>query len=141
MVIVLGRGSFPTQVEGGWATCFRAHLEEQLLGSCGLATAGTVVGLDGQPVLIWARLAAVLADGGGLGRGTLARDSPKQRLPSRFALLPPTSPGDRLGEPWWRRAKSNRPPSQGHAYAWDWQREAAMKPCIKHVNVLNKAQF
>ena len=53
------------QVEGGWAHCLQRFISLQLLGHGGLSAGGVVVMLGGQPRTIFARLAAILADGEG----------------------------------------------------------------------------
>ncbi len=56
-------------MEGGWARCLRAFLEHILLDPCGLATGGVPLSLDDGPVMLFARLSNVLADGEGLMKG------------------------------------------------------------------------
>lgn len=79
-----------SEVAGGWAYLARLYLEDQLAGSCGLATAGTAVQVGSQFVMIFATLSNVLADG------------------------------------------------DGHAKLWNWRGASALKPCVKHTNVMKK---
>lgn len=53
-------------VSGGWSAMLKLFLDELLFGAHGLATAGIPLVLHGRHVLIFARLANVLADGDGL---------------------------------------------------------------------------
>jgi hypothetical protein len=54
------------QVAGGWSHLLALYLKKQLLGPSGLATAGVPLMLNGQVVLIFARLTNLLSDGDGL---------------------------------------------------------------------------
>ena len=80
-----------SEVAGGWAHLARLYLEDQLAGNLGLATAGTAVEVGSQPVMVFATLSNVFADG------------------------------------------------DGHAKLWNSKGACALKPCVKHTNVLRKA--
>lgn len=53
------------EVDGGWACCLRLFLEYMLLNPCGLAMGGVPLPLDSGPVMLFARLSNILADGEG----------------------------------------------------------------------------
>ena len=53
-------------VQGGWSAMLTQYLLVHLLGSHGLATAGAVVMVGGQPLHIFARLEVLMSDGDGL---------------------------------------------------------------------------
>jgi hypothetical protein len=52
--------------KGGWSNLLREYLRLQLLGTSGLATAGVPLVLDGEVVLVFAKLTNILSDGDGL---------------------------------------------------------------------------
>ena len=79
------------KVAGGWGTCLRFLLEYMLQSECGLGVGGVPLPLDSGPVLLFAKLTNVLADG------------------------------------------------EGHQQAWNWKGASALKPCLKHSNVVKKA--
>jgi hypothetical protein len=54
------------QVAGGWSHLLALYLQKQLLGPSGLATAGVPLMLNGQVVLMFAKLTNLLSDGDGL---------------------------------------------------------------------------
>jgi len=54
------------QVAGGWSHLLARYLKKQLLGPSGLATAGMPLMLNGQVVVIFAKLTNLLSDGDGL---------------------------------------------------------------------------
>jgi hypothetical protein len=54
------------QVAGGWSHLLALYLKKQLLGPSGLATAGVPLMLNGEVVLIFAKLTNLLSDGDGL---------------------------------------------------------------------------
>ncbi len=53
------------KVEGGWSCCLRAYLRAQLLDPAGLMTGGVALTLGGQPVMLYAKVGCILADGDG----------------------------------------------------------------------------
>jgi hypothetical protein len=52
--------------KGGWPNFLREYLLLQLLGSSGLATSGVPLVLDGEVLLVFAKLKNILSDGDGL---------------------------------------------------------------------------
>jgi hypothetical protein len=52
--------------KGGWSNFLREYLRLQLLGTCGLATGGVPLVLDGEVLLVFAKLTNILSDGDGL---------------------------------------------------------------------------
>lgn len=68
----------------------RRFLEHILVHPAGLATGGVPLVLDDGPIMLFARLSNVLADG------------------------------------------------DGHMHIWDWKGAAALKPCVKHWNIVKK---
>ncbi len=70
----------------------KRFLEHLLTHPCGLAAGGVTLELDDGPILLFARVSNVLADG------------------------------------------------DGHAEIFDWKGASALKPCIKHWNVVKKVQ-
>jgi hypothetical protein len=54
------------QIDGGWSHCLKRYLHKQLLGTTGLAGAGLPLVVNGQPMLLFARLTNLLSDGDGL---------------------------------------------------------------------------
>jgi hypothetical protein len=63
---VIVRTTIIGQVTGGWSHLLALYLKKQLLGPSGIATAGVPLVLDGQVVLIFAKLTNLLSDGDGL---------------------------------------------------------------------------
>jgi hypothetical protein len=60
---------FEKQVKGNWSAMFKAYLQLQLFGPCGLATSGVPLTMSsGEPLLLFAKLSNVLADGEGLAK-------------------------------------------------------------------------
>ena len=53
------------EVEGGWPHMFKLFLNSLLVGPTGLSTGGVAIDVNGRPTLVFAKLAAVLADGDG----------------------------------------------------------------------------
>jgi len=66
---VVLRSKIIARVDGEWSRCLRLYLELQLFSESGLATAGVAVMINNQPLVIYARLARLLADGDGLRSG------------------------------------------------------------------------
>ena len=62
---VVVRETYIKMVAGGWSNLLKLHLQRQLLGPGGLATAGVPVVLNGSVVLIFAKLTNLLSDGDG----------------------------------------------------------------------------
>jgi hypothetical protein len=60
------RATMIHQIIGGWSHCLKRYLHKQLLGSGGLAGAGLPLLVNGQPMLLFARLTNLLSDGDGL---------------------------------------------------------------------------
>jgi hypothetical protein len=63
---VIVRTQIIGQVAGGWSHLLALYLKKQLLGPSGLATAGVPLTLNGEVVLIFAKLTNLLSDGDGL---------------------------------------------------------------------------
>ena len=53
------------KVVGGWGSVLRKFLELQLLGVAGLSTGGVALSIGGSPIMLFAKLHGVLADGDG----------------------------------------------------------------------------
>jgi hypothetical protein len=52
-------------IDGGWSHALSMFLQHLLTGPLGFSTVGVAVELDGGPVIIYARLGALLTDGEG----------------------------------------------------------------------------
>ena len=66
---VVIRSTSIAKIQGGWPHCLRRFLHRLLLGPQGFLTAGFPLVVEGRPVLLFAKLHALLSDGEGLAKG------------------------------------------------------------------------
>ncbi len=66
---VVTRSSYLKLVRGDWSAMLAKYLRLQLFGPNGLATAGTVVMIAGQPLLLFAKVVDILSDYDGVRLG------------------------------------------------------------------------